>query len=128
MCGFAGMLDLSATPAPERSAILKRMTRTLLHRGPDDEGYFVDEHVGLGVRRLSIIDLETGRQPMSNEDGSVWVVCNGEIYNHPDLRNLLTSKGHTFHARSDTETIVHAYEEWGSDCLEHLRGMFAFML
>src|SRR6266478_1391473 len=128
MCGFAGILDLSGAPAPERSVILKRMTRTLVHRGPDDEGYFVDEFVGLGHRRLSIIDLEGGRQPMGNEDGSVWVVCNGEIYNHADLRNVLAKKGHAFRTRSDTETIVHAYEEWGSDCLEHLRGMFAFML
>jgi asparagine synthase (glutamine-hydrolysing) len=128
MCGFAGMLDLSGAPMPERSVILARMTRTLVHRGPDDEGYFVDQHVGLGHRRLSIIDLEAGHQPMGNEDGSVWVVCNAEIYNHADLRTLLAKKGHTFRTRSDTETIVHAYEEWGSDCLEHLRGMFAFVV
>ncbi len=126
MCGFAGILDFSGAPVPERSAILERMTRTLVHRGPDDEGYFTDEFVGLGHRRLSIIDLETGRQPMCNEDGSVWVVCNGEIYNHAELRSVLVQKGHTFRTRSDTETIVHAYEEWGSDSLDHLRGMFAF--
>ena len=104
------------------------MTRTLVHRGPDDEGYFVDEHVALGHRRLSIIDLETGRQPLDNEDGSVWIVFNGEIYNYRDLRALLETKGHTFKTRIDTETIVHAYEEWGAGCLERLRGMFAFAL
>ncbi len=128
MCGFAGILDFSGAPVPERSAILEGMTRTLLHRGPDDEGYYVDDLVGLGHRRLSIIDVEAGRQPMRNEDGGVWVVCNGEIYNHADLRDVLVKKGHTFRTRADTETIVHAYEEWGADCLERLRGMFAFML
>src|SRR2546426_597349 len=100
MCGFAGILDFSGAPVPERSAVLARMTRTLVHRGPDDEGYFVDDFAGLGHRRLSIIDLEGGRQPIGNEDGSVWVVCNGEIYNHADLRNVLAQKGHAFRTRA----------------------------
>ena len=128
MCGFVGILDLSATPDGERAQVLEAMTRTLVHRGPDDEGSFCDSHVALGHRRLSIIDLETGRQPIDNEDGSVWVVLNGEIYNHRDLRALLETKGHTFKTRSDTEAIVHAYEEWDVAFVEQLRGMFAFAL
>ena len=128
MCGLAGMVDFSGVPAGERVDILHQMTRTLVHRGPDDEGFFVDDCVALGHRRLSIIDLRTGHQPIGNEDGSVWVACNGEIYNHGDLRDLLTKKGHSFTTRTDCESIVHAYEEWGTGCLEHLRGMFAFTL
>src|SRR5678815_4400835 len=128
MCGFAGILDLAAAPDDGRATVLEAMTRTLVHRGPDDEGSFYDSHVALGHRRLSIIDLETGRQPIDNEDGSVWVVLNGEIYNYRDLRALLESKGHTFKTHSDTETIVHSYEEWGVAFVERLRGMFAFAL
>jgi asparagine synthase (glutamine-hydrolysing) len=109
-----------------RLDLLQRMARTLTHRGPDEEGYYVDDFVGLGHRRLSIIDLESGRQPMANEDGQVRVVFNGEIYNHGELGALLRTKGHRFTTRSDTEVIVHAYEEWGADCVERLRGMFAF--
>jgi asparagine synthase (glutamine-hydrolysing) len=128
MCGFAGILDLSAAPDAGRRAVLEAMTRTLVHRGPDDEGAFHDPYVALGHRRLSIIDLATGRQPLDNEDGSIWVALNGEIYNYRDLRALLEGKGHGFKTRSDTETIVHAYEEWGDSCVERLRGMFAFAL
>ena len=128
MCGFAGILDFSGRPDGERPRVLEAMTRTLVHRGPDDEGTFSDTDIALGHRRLSIIDLETGRQPIPNEDGSIWVVLNGEIYNHRDLRALLETKGHIFKTRSDTEAIVHAYETWGHAFVEHLRGMFALAL
>jgi asparagine synthase (glutamine-hydrolysing) len=128
MCGFAGIFAPSGAPDGERAAVLQAMTRTLVHRGPDDEGSYCDPHVALGHRRLSIIDLTTGRQPIDNEDGSVWVVLNGEIYNHRELRALLETKGHAFKTRSDTEAVVHAYEEWDVACVERLRGMFAFAL
>jgi asparagine synthase (glutamine-hydrolysing) len=104
------------------------MCATIVHRGPDDEGIFVQNNVGLGVRRLSIIDVEGGHQPLSNEDGSVWVAHNGEIYNFPELREELITCGHTFKTRTDTETIVHSYEEWGEHCFQKFRGMFAFAL
>jgi asparagine synthase (glutamine-hydrolysing) len=104
------------------------MVRRLTHRGPDGEGFHVAPGIGLGIRRLSIIDLETGAQPISSEDGSVTVVCNGEIYNAPELRNELSAMGHRFRSRSDIEVIVHLYEEYGVQCLERLRGMFGFAL
>jgi asparagine synthase (glutamine-hydrolysing) len=109
-------------------ALVKAMADTIQHRGPDDEGYYVSGPVGLGFRRLSIIDLQSGHQPLSNEDGSIWIVFNGEIYNYQDLRNLLLSKGHVFKTQTDTEVIVHLYEEFGPECLEKLRGMFAFAI
>ena len=104
------------------------MTRALAHRGPDDDGYFVEGRVGLGHRRLSIIDLSGGRQPIFNEDRSAAIIFNGEIYNYRDLAAELTTAGHTFKTRSDTETILHAYEEYGDDCVHHLRGMFGFAI
>ena len=107
---------------------LKRMCNSIAHRGPDDEGFFVDANAGLGMRRLSIIDLATGHQPISNEDGRIWIVFNGEIYNYRDLRADLESRGHEFSSDTDTETIVHAYEEYGDDCVERLNGMFAFAI
>lgn len=110
------------------AAVISRMCRTIAHRGPDDEGIHVAGRVGLGMRRLSIIDLPTGRQPIHNEDRSVWIVFNGEIYNFPELRARLESRGHRFYTNSDTEVIVHLYEDHGSDCVHHLRGMFAFAL
>ncbi|HEY8370641.1 MAG TPA: asparagine synthase (glutamine-hydrolyzing), partial [Thermodesulfobacteriota bacterium] len=120
MCGIAGI-----TWRDDR--LVRRMTRTLAHRGPDAEGFYVDEHVSLGHRRLSIIDLsEAGRQPMANEDGSVQVVFNGEIYNFADVRRDLVARGHRFTSRTDTEVIVHAYEEDGADCVRRFNGMFAF--
>jgi asparagine synthase (glutamine-hydrolysing) len=100
----------------------------MVHRGPDDEGIYTQDRVGLGMRRLSIIDLATGRQPISNEDGTIWVVFNGEIYNHATLRQQLIERGHRFSTQCDTETIVHLYEEYGRDCVQYLRGMFAFAL
>jgi asparagine synthase (glutamine-hydrolysing) len=132
MCGIAGYLAAGARP--ELGSALRGMAAALAHRGPDDEGFFEadtrdgERRVGLAHRRLSIIDLSTGHQPMSNEDGSVQIVFNGEIYNFPQLRDELIAKGHTFRTRSDTETIVHAYEEWGPACVTRFRGMFAFAL
>ena len=111
MCGIAGIFDRSGTP-PERT-LLVRMTEALAHRGPDGEGYFVHEAAALGHRRLSIIDVDGGAQPMGNEDGSIQVVFNGEIYNFVELREELIELGHRFETRSDTEVIVHAYEQWG---------------
>ena len=105
---------------------LEAMNRQIIHRGPDEDGFYVCDNVGLAMRRLSIIDLQTGQQPVSNEDGTVWIVFNGEIYNHLDLRRHLEARGHRYRSRSDTETIVHLYEEYGRDCVQHLRGMFAF--
>ena len=104
------------------------MMGQMRHRGPDDEGIFVDDSVALGMRRLSIIDLGGGHQPVFNEDGTVAVVFNGEIYNFRELRRTLACRGHSFRTESDTEVIVHAYEEWGEDCVDHLEGMFAFAL
>jgi asparagine synthase (glutamine-hydrolysing) len=126
MCGIVGIFDRSGESPPRCADILARMTRTLVHRGPDDEGYRIDGPVGLGFRRLSIIDLAGGHQPLSNEDGTVWVAFNGEIYNYQDVTHQLEAKGHVFRTRSDTECIVHAYETWGPDCVQHFRGMFAF--
>jgi len=104
------------------------MAAAIAHRGPDDEGFYFKENVAMGMRRLSIIDLATGRQPISNEDGSVWVVFNGEIYNFPELRKRLLARGHRFSTHSDTEVIVHLYEDHGDDLVDHLNGMFAFAL
>ncbi len=111
----------------DRQAI-HRMCQTIIHRGPDDEGIYVKDGVGLGMRRLSVIDLAGGHQPVFNEDKTVWMVFNGEIYNFKDLRRELESKGHRFYTHSDTEVIVHLYEDLGSDCVKKLRGMFAFAL
>lgn len=109
--------------------MLRRMTDILQHRGPDDDGFYFDGSVGLGHRRLSIIDLSPkGHQPMTNEDGSVWITFNGEIYNYKNINHVLLPKGHIFRSNCDTETIIHAYEEFGSDCVHHLRGMFSFAL
>ncbi|HEV8586844.1 MAG TPA: asparagine synthase (glutamine-hydrolyzing) [Methylomirabilota bacterium] len=126
MCGIAGYLNFDPERPIDRG-VLERMTRTLVHRGPDEEGYFVDGPVGLGMRRLRVIDLDGGRQPLANEDRTVWVVFNGEIYNFDELRRQLEHR-HTFRTRSDTEVIVHLYEEYGPSCTRALRGMFAFAL
>src|SRR6201998_4398836 len=119
------MFDSGARVSP---SLVKAMADTILHRGPDDEGYYVSGPIGLGFRRLSIIDLSSGHQPLSNEDGSVQIVFNGEIYNYQELRAFLLSKGHVFKTNTDTEVIVHLYEEFGPQCLEMLRGMFAFAI
>lgn len=126
MCGIAGIV------APQGFAIdralLERMTRSMAHRGPDDQGVFVHENVGLGHRRLSIIDLSSGHQPLFNEDGTVVVVYNGEIYNFREIKTELEARGHVFKTHCDTEVIVHAYEQWGADCPNKFRGMFAFAI
>ena len=104
------------------------MNRRIAHRGPDDEGFFVEGNVGLAMRRLSIIDVKSGHQPLANENEDIWIVYNGEIYNHAELKADLEAKGHRYRTRSDTETIVHLYEQYGRDCVSHLRGMFAFVI
>lgn len=127
MCGICGKIFLDNEQQVERELIL-RMTNEIKHRGPDDEGIYVSKGVGLGHRRLSIIDLSTGKQPISNEDATVWVVFNGEIYNYKELRVDLLSKGHIFKTSTDTEVLVHLYEAYGEDFVTKLRGMFAFAI
>ena len=127
MCGIAGFAGLPLS-AGESEARLSRMCGAICHRGPDDEGHFVAPGVGLGMRRLSIIDVAGGQQPIGNEDGTVQIVFNGEIYNHHELRSALSARRHQFRTHSDTEAIVHGYEEWGDDVVSHLRGMFAFAI
>jgi asparagine synthase (glutamine-hydrolysing) len=127
MCGICGIVNFIESD-PVDQVVIERMTEALAHRGPDDAGYFVQGRVGLGHRRLSIIDLSGGRQPIFNEDRSAAIIFNGEIYNYPALAAALTTTGHTFRTRSDTETILHSYEEYGDDCVQHLRGMFGFAI
>jgi asparagine synthase (glutamine-hydrolysing) len=127
MCGISGVID-NALPASQLLPIVQRMTAQMVHRGPDDDGFFVAHGVGLGMRRLSIIDLAGGKQPIANEDGSVVVVFNGEIYNYREIAERLAQRGHRLATASDTEVIVHLYEQYGDDCVDHLRGMFAFAL
>jgi len=126
MCGIAGIADSPSRPVDPTT--IHRMCQAIVHRGPDDEGIFVKDGIGLGMRRLSIIDLSGGHQPVFNEDRSVWIVFNGEIYNFPDLRRELEARGHRFYTHTDTEVIVHLYEDYGSECVQKLRGMFAFAL
>jgi asparagine synthase (glutamine-hydrolysing) len=127
MCGICGIF-FSDRDRRIDSDVLEGMNRQILHRGPDDEGFFVEENVGLAMRRLSIIDVKSGHQPLANENRDLWIVYNGEIYNHADLRADLEARGHIYRTRSDTETIIHLYEEYGHDCVKHLRGMFAFVI
>jgi asparagine synthase (glutamine-hydrolysing) len=126
VCGIAGIVRWNQRPVLEQE--IRAMCGAMVHRGPDDEGIYLGDGVAIGMRRLSIIDLATGHQPVSNEDGSVWIVFNGEIYNYQDLRRDLLARGHTFRTNSDTETIVHLYEEYGPACVDHLRGMFGFAI
>ncbi len=127
MCGIAGIVNTAAGQRIE-AATIHRMCQAIVHRGPDDEGIFVKDGTGFGMRRLSIIDLAGGHQPVFNEDRSAWVVFNGEIYNFPQLRSELLARGHHLSTHTDTEVIVHLYEEMGRDCVHRLRGMFAFAL
>src|SRR3989338_10605462 len=122
MCGIAGWVG---TAPPE---LLPAMLRQLKPRGPDGDGVPLAAGAALGMTRLAIIDLVTGRQPMANEDGTLWLVFNGEIYTYRERRPTLEARGHRFRTRSDTEVIVHAFEEWGDECVERLRGMFAFAI
>jgi asparagine synthase (glutamine-hydrolysing) len=126
MCGIAGIVRWDGHPVLEDD--IRGMCRMMIHRGPDEEGVYLAPGVALGMRRLSIIDLDSGQQPVSNEDGSVWVVFNGEIYNYRELRRQLMRRGHTLRTSSDTETIVHLYEDFGPRCVDHLRGMFSFAI
>jgi asparagine synthase (glutamine-hydrolysing) len=127
MCGICGIFYTDRARRVERGP-LAVMNDRIVHRGPDDEGFFLDGNVGLAMRRLSIIDVKTGHQPIANEDENLWIVYNGELYNHEELRKDLESRGHRYRTKSDTETIIHLYEEYGPDCVKYLRGMFAFAI
>src|SRR6266850_50708 len=130
MCGINGIAFSSKSRRTVDVAVLKRMRDVITHRGPDDEGIFVDAsgRVGLGHRRLSIVDVAAGHQPMTNEDSTLHITFNGEIYNHADYREELEARGHVYRTHCDTETILHLYEEHGSSCVDYLRGMFAFAI
>lgn len=127
MCGITGKVNFDRSRNIDVREI-KQMTDSIRHRGPDDEGFYIQQNVGLGFRRLSIIDLSTGHQPLANEDETIWIIFNGEIYNYQELHDDLVRKGHVFRTKSDTETIVHLYEEYGTDCVKFLRGMFGFSI
>src|SRR5579871_2678282 len=124
MCGICGMFYPKGQQQADRG-VLAAMNWRIAHRGPDDDGFFVEGNVGLAMRRLSIIDVASGHQPLCNEDERFWIVYNGEIYNHQQLRAQLEAKGHRYRTKSDTETIVHLFEEYGRESVKHLRGMFA---
>jgi asparagine synthase (glutamine-hydrolysing) len=126
MCGIVGIVEKNRSSVDQ--ALLSRMCQAISHRGPDEDGFYFNEGVGLGMRRLAIIDLKSGQQPIHNRDRTAWIVFNGEIYNYQELREKLEKLGHTFYTNSDTEAIVHAYDQYGSDCPKHLRGMFAFAI
>ena len=127
MCGISGLVYTDPERTPERE-VIERMNAAIRHRGPDSDGFYVRPGIAIAMRRLAIVDLKTGDQPLSNEDGNVWIVFNGEIYNYPRLRPELEKRGHVFRTHSDTEAIVHLYEEYGIECVQHLRGMFAFAI
>ncbi len=127
MCGICGQYNYTSAK-PIDDAVIKRMTQSLVHRGPDDEGFYISGPIGLGFRRLSIIDLAGGHQPMSDDRKEIWVVFNGEIYNFPELRGELENLGHRFRTRSDTEVIIYGYRQWGEDVLNHLNGMFGLAI
>lgn len=126
MCGIVGIVRNDSAGVDQ--ALVARMCEAIRHRGPDDDGFYFNEGVGLGMRRLSIIDLKSGQQPIHNQDRSAWIVFNGEIYNYRELREKLEKLGHSFYTNSDTEAIIHAYDQYGADCPNHLRGMFAFAI
>src|SRR3954447_6439063 len=126
MCGIVGIVRNDGKPVDE--ALLARMNDAIRHRGPDEDGFYINGSTGLAMRRLAIIDLKCGQQPIHNADRSAWIVFNGEIYNYLELRAKLEKLGHTFYTNSDTEAIVHAYDQFGTDCPNHLRGMFAFAI
>jgi asparagine synthase (glutamine-hydrolysing) len=126
MCGICGVCNFDKSHVDKK--LLRQMCTVIKHRGPDDDGIFLDDHIALGMRRLSIIDLKTGHQPIHNEDESIWIVFNGEIYNYRELRQFLEQKNHRFYTSSDTEVIIHLYEELGDDCVTMLNGMFAFAI
>ncbi len=127
MCGICGIFNTDRSKPVKREALME-MNQQIIHRGPDDDGFFVEGNVGLAMRRLSIIDVQSGHQPLTNEDENFWIVYNGETYNHEQQRAVLKNRGHRYRTHCDTETIVHAYEEYGRDCVKHFRGMFAFAI
>ena len=127
MCGFVGYVN-AENDKETNQKIIKAMADRIIHRGPDQDDYYVDSEVSLGFRRLSIIDLDGGSQPITNEDGSRVIVFNGEIYNYQEIREELIEKGHIFKTKTDTEVILHGFEEYGKDILTRLRGMFAFVI
>src|SRR5215510_2327144 len=127
MCGIVGIVDTRGS-RPLSEHMLRRMNQSLVHRGPDEGSVHIEPGVAFGHRRLSIIDVATGQQPLFNEDGSVVIVFNGEVYNFQDLVPELQAAGHVFHTKSDTEVIVHAWEQWGEACVDRLRGMFALAI
>jgi len=127
MCGIAGYFQLKGKTQPDRE-LIARMINIIRHRGPDEFGVYLDNKCALGQARLSIIDLSAGSQPLANEDGTIWISYNGEVYNYIELRSQLEKAGHKFSTRSDTEVIVHAYEQWGKDCVNHFNGQFAFAI
>src|ERR1700712_5474077 len=126
MCGIVGFAGKGVKTSDR--GILEKMNAAIVHRGPDDDGFFIDERVALGMRRLAIIDLAGGKQPIHNADRTKWIVFNGEIYNYRELREGLIARGHKLYTHSDTEAIIHLYDEYGVDCLQHLRGMFAIAI
>src|SRR6202795_1382465 len=126
VCGIAGIVRSDGARVDRE--LLERMNEAIRHRGPDDDGFYFSDGVGLAMRRLSIIDLKSGQQPIHNHDRTAWIVFNGEIYNYRELREKLEKLGHTFYTNSDTEAIVHAYDQYGTDCPKYLRGMFAFAI
>ena len=124
MCGIVGVFSKEQN----KSKIIRKMADRIIHRGRDEEGYYIDEDIALGHRRLSIIDLNNGKQPMSSQDGNLVVIFNGEIYNYVELKEILENNNHKFKTNSDTEVLLHGYEEWGKDITKKLRGMFAFSI
>ena len=124
MCGIVGFVNSKA----EKETIIKEMSKKIEHRGPDGEGFYIDDDCALAHRRLAIIDLNTGKQPIYNEDETLVIVYNGEVYNFQELRNALEKKNHIFKTKTDTEVIIHGYEEWGPDVTKYLRGMFSFAI
>src|SRR5438552_10753938 len=127
MCGICGIVRMTP-PGRVDEDVLRRMRDTMVHRGPDDEGLFISGNVGLGHRRLSIVDLSGGHQPMANADETIWITYNGELYNFRELRAEMEARGHAFRTKSDTEVVLRAYEMFGDRCVEHLHGMFAFAI
>ncbi|MCP4402966.1 MAG: asparagine synthetase B, partial [bacterium] len=127
MCGIAGILHTKGSKAIDEN-LLAKMISILRHRGPDESGMYLDPHIGLGHARLSIIGLEGGTQPICNEDGSLWIVYNGEAFNYIELKEELLKKGHSFSTRTDTEVLLHLYEEYGPQCLERINGQFALAI
>ena len=126
MCGIAGIVRDDGSDVDQ--TLVAGMCTAIRHRGPDDDGFYFAAGVGLGMRRLAIIDLKSGQQPIHNQDRTAWIVFNGEIYNYRELRGKLEKLGHSFYTNSDTEAIIHAYDQYGPDCPSHLRGMFAFAI